>query len=74
MVPVNRLANIYAESKEYLTVKQHLDHRLKVAINEPVGETPEFATNFLWQVNFFDSYIDADVSSYLHRLELSDIP
>ena len=52
MVPVNRLANIYAESKEYLTVKQHLDHQLKVAINEPVGETPEFATNFLWQVNF----------------------
>ena len=52
IVPVNRLANIYAESKEFLTVKQHLEHRLKVALDEPIGETPEFATNFLWQVNF----------------------
>ena len=51
VVPANRLANIYAESKEFLVVKQHLDQKLKVAINEPVGETPEFATNFLWQVN-----------------------
>ena len=51
VVPVNRLANIYAESKEFLTVKQQLEHRLKVALDEPVGETPEFATNFLWQVN-----------------------
>jgi len=52
IAPVNRLANIYAESKEFLTIKQHLDQKLQVAISESVGETPEFATNFLWQVNF----------------------
>ena len=51
VVPAGRLANIYAESKEFLTIKQHLEQKLQIAINEPVGETPEFATSFLWQVN-----------------------
>ena len=46
-----RLANIYAESKEFLTVKQHLDQKLEAAISEPVGEKPSFATNFFWQVS-----------------------
>ena len=48
---VGRLDNLYAESKEFLSVKQHLEQRLEVALNEPVGMTPQFATNFLWQVN-----------------------
>ena len=51
VVPAGRLVNLYAESKEFLSVKQHLEQRLEVALNEPVGMTPQFATNFLWQVN-----------------------
>jgi len=70
IVPANRLANIYAESKEFLTTKQHLDQKLQVAINEPVGETPEFATNFLWQVNFvlmcvIHTYIDVHLYEFM---------
>ena len=51
LVPAGRLANIYAESKEFFTAKQQLEQKLQIAIKEPVGETPEFATNFLWQVD-----------------------
>ena len=49
--PPSRLADIYADSKEFLTVKHHLDQKLQAAINEPIGESPQFATNFLWQVS-----------------------
>ena len=51
MPAVGRLGNLYAESKEFLSVKQHLEQRLEVALNEPVGMTPQYATNVLWQVN-----------------------
>ncbi|XP_065906239.1 broad substrate specificity ATP-binding cassette transporter ABCG2-like [Dysidea avara] len=44
-----RLPYIYEDSKEFLSVKQHLDMKLKTALNEPQAETPEFETNFPWQ-------------------------
>ena len=47
-----RLPNIFGDSKEFLTVQQHLDMKLKTALNDPQAETPEFATNFPWQVSF----------------------
>jgi len=47
-----RLPNIFGDSKEFLTIQQHLDMKLKTALNEPQAETPEFATNFPWQVSF----------------------
>jgi len=45
-----RLPNIFEESKEFLSLKQHLDMQLKTALNEPQAQAPEFATNFPWQV------------------------
>ena len=45
-----RLAEIFGKSKEFQTVKQHLDGKLKTALSVPQGETPEFATSFPWQV------------------------
>ena len=56
VLPASRLANIYAESKEFLSVKRQLDQKLELALNEPVGKTPQFATNVLWQVNFIMYY------------------
>ena len=50
-VPAGRLANIYAESKEFATMKQQLNEKLEVALGEPLGKTPNFATNIFWQVN-----------------------
>ena len=47
-----RLPNIFEESKEFVTIKQHLDMKLKTALNEPQAETPEFETNLPWQVRF----------------------
>ncbi|XP_065906203.1 broad substrate specificity ATP-binding cassette transporter ABCG2-like [Dysidea avara] len=44
-----RLAEIFEKSKEFQTVKQHLDGKLKTALSVPQGETPEFATSFPWQ-------------------------
>ncbi|XP_065906205.1 broad substrate specificity ATP-binding cassette transporter ABCG2-like isoform X2 [Dysidea avara] len=44
-----RLPNIFEESKEFVTIKQHLDMKLKTALNEPQAETPEFETNLPWQ-------------------------
>jgi len=44
------LPKMYEESKEFQGVKEHLDAQLKSALNEPQAETPEFATNFPWQV------------------------
>ena len=49
-VTAGRLANIYTESQEFITVKQQLDQKLNVARNEPVRGHPPYATNFLWQV------------------------
>ena len=46
-----RLPYIYEESNEFLSVKQHLDMKLKTALNEPQAETLEFETNFPWQVS-----------------------
>ena len=46
------LPYIFEESKEFVTIKQHLDMKLKTVLNEPQAETPEFATNFPWQVRF----------------------
>jgi len=45
-----RLAEIFEKSKEFQTIKHHLDVQLKTALNVPQGETPEFATSFPWQV------------------------
>ena len=53
VVPAGRLADLYAEKKEFLSVKQHLEQRLELALNEPVVMTPQFATNVLWQVNIY---------------------
>ena len=52
VIPASRLTNIYAESKEFLSVKLQLDQKLELVLNKPVRKTPQFATNFLWQVNF----------------------
>ena len=49
-VTAGRLANIYTESQEFITVKQQLDQKLNVARNEPVRRHPPYTTNFLWQV------------------------
>ena len=57
VAPAGRLANIYAGSEEFLTVKQQLEQKLQIAINEPIGKTPEFATNFLWQVDILYLYV-----------------
>jgi len=54
---VARLPSIFEESKEFLTVKQHLDAQLKSALEEPQAETPEFATNFPWQVSLASSLV-----------------
>jgi len=45
-----RLSKKFEESKAFEGLKEHLDVQLKSALNEPQAETPEFATNFLWQV------------------------
>ena len=58
--PPSQLADIYADSKEFLTVKQHLDQKLQAAINEPIGESPQFATNFLWQVSIRENLCAID--------------
>ena len=52
VVPASRLANIYAQSKEFTTTKQQLNEKLEVALGQPLGKTPKFATNLFWQVNF----------------------
>ena len=52
VIPAGRLTNIYAESKEFLSVKLQLDQKLELALNEPVGKTPQFATNFLWLIMY----------------------
>jgi len=44
------LPELFKNSKEYKTVKQHLDGQLKTALSVPQGDTPEFATSFPWQV------------------------
>ena len=51
VVPAGRLVKAYAESKESLTLKQHLDQKLEVALGEPLGKAPHFATSFFWQVD-----------------------
>ena len=51
VAPAGRLAIIYAESREFTTMKQRLNEQLEVALGERLGKTPSFATNFLWQVN-----------------------
>ena len=45
-----RLPKMYVKSKEFQGVEEHLNAQLKSALNEPQAETPEFATNFPWQV------------------------
>lgn len=45
------LAKTFEESREFLALKQHLDTQLNVALNEPQDETPQYATNFIWQVS-----------------------
>ena len=52
VVPAGRLVKAYAESKESIALKQHLDQKLEVALGEPLGRAPNFATSILWQVNF----------------------
>ena len=51
VVPTGRLVKAYAESKEFFTLKQHLDQKLEVALGKPLGKAPHFATNFFWQVD-----------------------
>ena len=53
VVPAGRLATIYAQSKEFTTMKQKLNEQLEVALGEPLGKTPSFATNFFWQVHAY---------------------
>jgi len=48
-----RLVRTFEESREFLILKQHLDAQLNTALNEPQGKTPQYATNFLWQVRVF---------------------
>ena len=48
-----RLVKTFEESREFLTLKQHLDAQLNTALNKPQGKTPRYATNFLWQVRVF---------------------
>ena len=52
VVPAGRLANMYAKSKEFFMIKQHLDQKLEVALGKPLGKTAYYATNFFWQVIF----------------------
>ena len=47
VVPAGRLADLYAERKEFHSVKQHLEQRLALALNEPIVMTPQFATRFV---------------------------
>ena len=47
------LVKTFEESREFLTLKQQLDAQLNTALNEPQGKTPQYATNFLWQVRVF---------------------
>lgn len=60
VVPAGRLATIYAQSKEFTTMKQRLNEQLEVALGEPLGATPSFATNFFWQV-YVNTYISHDL-------------
>ena len=62
VVPAGRLANAYAESKEFFTIKQHLDQKLEVALGEPLRKTAHYATNFFWQVISYPY----DISMYMH--------
>ncbi|XP_065906213.1 broad substrate specificity ATP-binding cassette transporter ABCG2-like isoform X1 [Dysidea avara] len=43
------LPKTFEESREFLVLKQHLDAQLNTALNEPQGESPKYATSFLWQ-------------------------
>ena len=62
VVPAGRLASMYAKSKEFFTIKQHLDQKLEVALGEPLGKTSQYATNFFWQV-ILHLY---DISMHMH--------
>ena len=48
-----RLLKTFEESREYLALKQHLDTQLNTALNKPQGESPKYATSFLWQVRVY---------------------
>jgi len=50
-----QLAETYEKSERFQSIKHHLNGQLKTALSVPQGETPEFATSFLWQVriNFY---------------------
>ena len=71
VIPAGRLANIYAESKEFLLVKQQLDQKLELALNEPVGKTPQFTTNFLWQVNFIMYVLLYSIYIYIYIYKIN---
>ena len=66
VVPAGQLANVYAESKEFFTIKQHLDQKLEVALGEPLRKTAHYATSFFWQVISY-SY---DINIYMQYIHL----